>query len=677
MANLLEKSSIIITPTAYDEGSINAVKPIETIGDELIINNDFTDGGNNWTIQNDVTFSNDTAIIDATSGNAYINQNALTVGAKYKVSITLDSLDISNKCDLINASGVVYKILSVGVNEFEIEANQTAFRIRVKDNATGVISNTSAKQIINADLDFVRNTLATRVNSQGLIENVNIVGTELVENGDFSINSDWTLGDGWSIDQENNKATCDGTQTAATNLDQVLGTNVQNDLVRISFTLSDYSAGNLSVSLFGTGEVEFLNLNQNGNYSVNATSADAFPTIRFQGDVDFIGSVTNISIKQATNDTDLSRIDYLGGVGHWLIEPEVINTATYSNDFTQGNIFSGSSNPAAANSTLTLNQIASPDGTTNAMKLTCDTSGNIHHIKFENVEIASDNTNIISLFVKKGSGVDWFAIAAQNYDAPDKRAWFNVNTGVLGTQSNVADSTIEDYGDGWYRCSMAFKTTTDVSGTVRLIVTNANNETTFVGDGEFHYYYGLQCETSDNDNATKPTSYIPTNGSTVTRERDRFGFNTTLDTSLINSEEGTFYAEISALQNDGTERTISISDGSITNTIWFRFRGDNVIQVRIYTNLGATTTISTTTTTTNFIKLAARFKTNDIAFYLNGSLVNTNTTNPTFSANTLNKIRSGRGDMGEFFRGKIKCIAVFKEALTDSELQCLTTTSTN
>ena len=124
--SLLNKASIIITPTAYDVGSINAVKPkYEISSTESIANNDFTDGGNNWTIQNDVTFSNDTAIIDATSGNAYINQFALTVGFKYKVSITVDSLSISSNCDLINASGAVYQNLSVGVNEFEIEANQT------------------------------------------------------------------------------------------------------------------------------------------------------------------------------------------------------------------------------------------------------------------------------------------------------------------------------------------------------------------------------------------------------------------------------------------------------------------------------------------------------------------------------------------------------------------------
>jgi len=372
---------------------------------------------------------------------------------------------------------------------------------------------------------------------------------------------------------------------------------------------------------------------------------------------------------------NVSRISYLGGEGHWLIEPQATNTATYSNDLSQGAIFSGSSVPSDENSTLSLNQATSPEGTTNAMKLTCATDTNtIHQIRIENVVVVSDNTNIISLFVKKGSGVDFFAIAADSYDTNNIRAWFNVNTGVLGTQSNVADSTIEDYGDGWYRCSMAFKTTTNVSGTIGLIVTNADNTTQFNGNGEFHYFFELQGETSSNDNATKPTSYIPASGSTVTRARDDFGLNTTLDTSLINSTEGTFYAEMAALEDDGTDRAISLSDGTTTNTIWLRLRSGGQVQMGMLTQLGDNTFVNKNLTDyTNFFKIAVRFKTNDIALYVNGTQVGTNTSNPTFSANTLNKIKSTRGSNTDAFKGKIKCIAVFKEGLTDTELTCLTT----
>jgi len=38
----------------------------------------------------------------------------------------------------------------------------------------------------DGDFDFSRGTSATRVNSQGLIETVQIIGSELVTNGDFT-----------------------------------------------------------------------------------------------------------------------------------------------------------------------------------------------------------------------------------------------------------------------------------------------------------------------------------------------------------------------------------------------------------------------------------------------------------------------------------------------------------
>ena len=45
MSNLLEKASIITTPTAYDDGRILSVKPNENIyGSELVTNRNFTNG---------------------------------------------------------------------------------------------------------------------------------------------------------------------------------------------------------------------------------------------------------------------------------------------------------------------------------------------------------------------------------------------------------------------------------------------------------------------------------------------------------------------------------------------------------------------------------------------------------------------------------------------------------
>ena len=70
----------------------------------------------------------------------------------------------------------------------------------------------------DADFDFNRDSDATRVNSEGLIERVGYYGSELVTNGGFDTDSNWVKGTGWSI--ANGKASCDGSQSSQSNLYQ-------------------------------------------------------------------------------------------------------------------------------------------------------------------------------------------------------------------------------------------------------------------------------------------------------------------------------------------------------------------------------------------------------------------------------------------------------------------------
>ena len=127
------------------------------------------------------------------------------------------------------------------------------------------------------------------------------------------VGQDWTFGSGWSVDQANSKATCDGTQTSTSTLQTAQGiSNIQNDLVKLSFEIKDYSAGAVSVTLQGTGGIEFNNLAANGVYEINVTSTDSLPRLLFNANSSFVGSVTNISVKEITDDTDLPRINYEG-----------------------------------------------------------------------------------------------------------------------------------------------------------------------------------------------------------------------------------------------------------------------------------------------------------------------------------------------------------------------------
>ena len=51
----------------------------------------------------------------------------------------------------------------------------------------------------DADFDFNRDSDATRVNSEGLIERVGYYSADKITNGDFSTDTNWVKDTGWSI----------------------------------------------------------------------------------------------------------------------------------------------------------------------------------------------------------------------------------------------------------------------------------------------------------------------------------------------------------------------------------------------------------------------------------------------------------------------------------------------
>ena len=73
---------------------------------------------------------------------------------------------------------------------------------------------------------------------------------------------------------------------------------------------------------------------------------------------------------------------------------------------------------------------------------------------------------------------------------------------------------------------------------------------------------------------------------------------------------------------------------------------------------------------TNFIKVGFKYKANDFALWVNGVEVDTDTNGITPIG--LNNLAFNDGTSNNFF-GKVKALAVYKEALTDAELQSLTT----
>jgi len=357
--------------------------------------------------------------------------------------------------------------------------------------------------------------------------------------------------------------------------------------------------------------------------------------------------------------TNIPRIDYTTGEGVVLLEPQSTNLFPYSEDFS---VSDWSKNRVTINS----NQNISPNNKLNASKMIETAVSGNHQITKKAHSVNGSFTN--SVFAKKGENN--YLILGIWDGSSETIAWFDLENGLIGTVQGTSTQTIEKFGD-YYRCSVTFDIS--ASGGYELIgMSNTDGLRNYNGDGTSGVYiWGAQLEA-----LSYPTSYIPTSGAIATRLAD--SVTGAGDATTFNSTEGVLYAEMAALKglSATANRTISLSDSTNGNQIRFYFPINVENQIKIRVDVGGSTiyvsdyNIATSETP---IKLAFRYSPNGMDVYGNGALVSSSLLFPNFT-NNLNRLQFKRGDAqsGEDFYGKAKALAVFNEALTDSELECLT-----
>jgi len=123
-------------------------------------------------------------------------------------------------------------------------------------------------------------------------EKSEILGEELVVNGDFATDSDWTSDDSsWAI--SGGKA--NATNSTGFHLQQAF--THSDKKYRVTYTISNYSSGNVLAYIGGTGVG--TSISSNGTYTEIIQAAGS-NNIFFRTTSSFSGSIDNISIKEVT-----------------------------------------------------------------------------------------------------------------------------------------------------------------------------------------------------------------------------------------------------------------------------------------------------------------------------------------------------------------------------------------
>ena len=366
-------------------------------------------------------------------------------------------------------------------------------------------------------------------------------------------------------------------------------------------------------------------------------------------------------IQSAT--TNIPRFDHDPATGESLgLLIEGARTNDITNNFSTGD---------TANDVVLseVTSITNPDGTTGTIKVTT-TAGPGQHAILKGASLETTNHSL-SAFVKKGNhryvGLTHGGAGNNIHCVFDFDTKTIIDDGGKGIHSLVS-AGFEEYPNGWFRLHV-------------IGFSNGSNLRVFlVEDGqqdglqnwtasgsEFMYVWGPQKE-----QGSFPTSYIPTNGSTVTRAADIAEITGTNFSGFFNQTEGTVFAETSTPLETQTV-DVQISDSTNNSKYELRSAGTSlteakpVIRVNGVTRFGAEATAGSG----DFRKLILGYKKGSNAFACDGNIA---TSSVNFNKPSgINKLRIG----DEYVNvnrgiGRIKRLIYFNTRLFNTILQTIT-----
>jgi len=364
-----------------------------------------------------------------------------------------------------------------------------------------------------------------------------------------------------------------------------------------------------------------------------------------------------------------------------LIEESRTNNSWYSGTIVNGTGWS-------INESTSVVDGVGPDGN-NAYTITETGINSVHTVGNTGGSAGTGATSTVSgtvytgsIFVKKVAGsIDWVQLTLGSAGfGTAQYANFNISNGTTGN-SSLATPRIENYGNGWYRCSISVTATATSSTALNVILTFVNNtNTTSRTPGYFgstnNKVLAAMCQF---EAGAFPTSYIPTTTASVIRSSDVCSISGSDFSGFHNPLEGSLFT--SAIFNAPVtygfaQSVVDINDGTAANRLRIVRNANNAFMSLSNTsassqNVGITT--ATAQQPFSVSKSSAGFKVDDYVYYLNNSQVGTDTLGAMMVSPTTFTIGDFSAAVGPRpINGTISSMRYFKKRLPNAKLQALT-----
>ena len=296
--------------------------------------------------------------------------------------------------------------------------------------------------------------------------------------------------------------------------------------------------------------------------------------------------------------------------------------------------------------------ILAPNGLAEArlLKPTISSSGAtwIYSSQYNTGVIAS-----ISVFAK-ASGKRWLTQSDSSGNV--KYASFDLENGVIGTVRAGYTASMQDVGNGWYRCSVT--TPTGFNERAIFAVSDLDNDFRAAVSGDDGILlWGAQLETG-----TFPTSYIPTSGATATRSADIASVS--VSEFGCNQAQGSVVVEADYADQTPASSLVRIING-LNHYFLYISGGAWRFQVRSGTTVAQLTAPARNSNDT----IAAAWSVDDYVI-VDGSGIDADTSGALPDTSGAVLYFSGNG--GYYGAGHIKSINYYPLRLSDAKLQELT-----